>query len=484
MKKDLEKDQAFKNQRLAKTRDRRQRLAASRDRVESLALGGRNDLLPELTIQTIEISGLKSSLRHVRRISAAHVERVASSIADLGFTQPILVRHSEIVDGHTRVEAAKRLGLDHVPAIEVAHLSDPEVRKLRLALNRTAELGEWDLDQLRIEVADLNDLEVDLTSTGFSPQELDIILLDDDDGDPDKESLPEPSVHPVTESGDLWLLGEHRVLCGNALEKTSYARLLGDDAVHAVLTDPPYNVPVAGHVSGLGKKTHAEFAMASGEMSEAEWQTFLDSVLGLLSEPLIDGGVMFAFMDWRSIHRLYAAGLAAGLNLANLVVWYKEAGSMGSLYRSAHELVAVFCKGRTPRINNVELGRYGRDRSNVWVAPGANRPGSSANAMLAFHATPKPVELCVDAILDVTERGDTVLDAFLGSGTTLVAADKAGRRCCGIEIEPRFVDVILRRWQQLTGREAVLAETGETFSKVEVRRAEVMDRSQQEVDHV
>lgn len=336
----------------------------------------------------------------------------------------------------------------------------------------------------RIEVADLNDLEVDLTSTGFSPQELDIILLDDDDGDPDKESLPEPPVHPVTESGDLWLLGEHRVLCGNALEKTSYARLLGDDAVHAVLTDPPYNVPVAGHVSGLGKKTHAEFAMASGEMSEAEWQTFLDSVLGLLSEPLIDGGVMFAFMDWRSIHRLYAAGLDAGLNLANLVVWYKEAGSMGSLYRSAHELVAVFCKGRTPRINNVELGRYGRDRSNVWVAPGANRPGSSANAMLAFHATPKPVELCVDAILDVTERGDTVLDAFLGSGTTLVAADKAGRRCCGIEIEPRFVDVILRRWQQLTGREAVLAETGETFSKVEVRRAEVMDRSQQEVDHV
>lgn len=469
MKKGPEQDRTFKSQKLAKTRGRRQSLAADRVQAERLADCRRNDLLPMLRVEVVEISGLRPSSHHARRMDAEHVDRLAASIADFGFTLPILTRDGEIIDGHIRVEAARLLGLDRVPAIEVTHLSAAELRKLRLALNRTAELGTWDLDRLREEIIELTDQDIDLSSTGFSAQDLDIILLDGD-GEAE-EALPDIPKVPVSRVGDIWILGDHRILCGNALEPEVYTTLLNREVVHAVVSDPPYNVVIGGNVSGLGKKTHAEFAMASGELNDAEWQAFLDTVLMRLSEPLIEGGVVFCFMDWRSIHRLYAAGFAAGLHLVNLVVWYKEAGAMGTLYRSAHELIAVLCKGGSPRTNNVELGGHGRNRDNVWCCPGANRQGSSANAMLGLHATPKPVELCVDAILDVTTRGDLVLDAFLGSGTTLIAAEKTGRCCRGIEIEPSFVDVAIQRWQTLTGGRAILSATAEIFEEVAARRA-------------
>jgi len=481
----LEHDQAFKSQKLAKTAKRRRRLDAGRQISERADCNRRNDLLPELRLQHIALSGLRPSPHRSRRSTVEHVGRLMASISDLGFTVPILVRETEIIDGHVRVEAATRLGLGHVPAIEVSHLSPAEIRKLRLTLNRTAEMGEWDLDQLRVEIADLIDLDVDLSSTGFSVQELDIILLDEDDGDSGEvdDQLPDVVGPPVTRTGDLWLLGDHRIICGNALGSDVHAMLLDGRVVHLVLTDPPYNVSIPGNVSGLGKNKHADFAMASGEMNDAQWQGFLDGTLTQLAAPLIEGGIIFVFMDWRSMHRVYAAGLAAGLNLVNLVVWYKEAGAMGALYRSAHELIATFCKGKVPRTNNVELGRHGRNRTNVWAVAGANRRGSSANEMLAFHATPKPVELCVDAILDVSQRGDTVLDIFLGSGTTLIAAEKTGRACCGIEIEPRFVDVVIRRWEQLTGKQAVLAATGETFALVSRIREQEVAGQQSEVGH-
>lgn len=483
MKTELKPDRTFKGQKLAKTRGRREKLAGDRERAEVVAKRRRNDLLPELSVEMRAVADLRASPHHARRLTEKHVDRLVASIADLGFTLPILVRDGEIVDGLVRVEAARRLGLDRVPAIEVAHLTDVEVRKLRLALDRTAELGEWDLDLLRVEIGELIDLDVDLSSTGFSPQDVDIVLLDDVNDDEAEQILPDVPEFAVTRVGDVWLLGDHRLVCGNALEPEVYEVVLAGSPVHAVLSDLPYNVEIRGNVSGLGKTRHGEFVMASGEMNDVEWQTFLDAVLVLLSEFLIDNGVILAFMDWRSIHRLYAAGFAAGLTLANLVVWYKGTGSMGTLYRSAHELIAVFCKGAHPRVNNIQLGAHGRDRSNVWCAPGANRPGSSANEMLAFHATPKPTEICADALLDVTERGDTVLDAFLGSGTTLIAAEKTGRRCCGIEIEPRFVDVAVRRWQMLTGRSATSAATGETFDEVAARRMTESPADPEEARH-
>ncbi|MXO73057.1 DNA modification methylase [Alteraurantiacibacter buctensis] len=462
----------LKKAKLDKTKARRERLAGERRLAEAAGRARRNDLLPDLQISQIPIGDLRGPRNRTRKDGPEQVERLVRSIAEFGFSQPVLVRQGQVLDGWTRVLAARELGLDHVPAIDCNHLDAAAARGLALALNRIAERGDWDLDALKIEFQELIDLDVDLGATGFTMEEQDIILLDPLDAqDADEDEVgAEPAVDPVTRIGDIWGLCEHRIISGNALEEGTYKALLGDERVHVVLTDPPYNVPIKGNVSGLGKKVHDEFVMASGEMSDAEFQAFLDKVLGLMTAWLVAGAVLFVFMDWRSIHRVYAAGEAAKLKLLNLVVWYKESGGMGALYRSAHELIAVLCKGDKPRVNNVELGRHGRDRANVWVAPGANRRGSSANEMLASHATPKPVELCVDALLDVTQRGDVVLDVFLGSGTTLIAAEKTGRVCRGIELEPGFVDVCIRRWERHTGKEAVLIRTGQTFRQVEAER--------------
>lgn len=464
----------LKAQSLSKTRGRRRALDAKRRIADVREHPRRNDLLPELKVDPRKIKTLQASPHRARETEPAHVERLMRSIGKLGFSQPILVSGDEIIDGYVRVEAASQLGLESVPAIDCSHLSPTEVRQLRLAANRTAELGTWNLEKLKSEFGALIELGADLEVTGFTSEERDIVLLDDvelgDGGDTD-DAGPVPE-EPVTRPGDLWLMDSHRVICGNSLDAAVYAVLLAGLLVHLLLCDPPYNVIIKGNVS----KTHDEFAMASGELSDAEFQNFLDSFIALAVSYLVAGSVAFIFMDWRSIHRVYEAGFSAALRLINLAVWFKESGAMGTLYRSSHELVAVFCKGETPHTNNVELGRNGRDRQNVWVAPGANRRGSSANEMLALHATPKPVELCVDAILDVSKPGQTVLDPFLGSGTTLVAADKTGRRCCGIELEPKFVDVSIQRWMRLTGKEAVLEATGETFTQVAERRAaEVAD---------
>lgn len=462
----------LKKAKLEQTKGRRERLAGKRRIAETAAQSRRNDLLPELQISQVAIADLHGPRNRTRKDGPEQIERLARSIAEFGFSQPILVREGQVLDGWSRVLAAKELGLVHVPVIECSHLDEAAARALALAMNRIAELGEWDLDALRIEFQELIELEVDLAATGFSLEEQDIILLDPLDAEAAEgdEAVEEPPADPVTRAGDLWQLGDHKIICGNALERETYQALLGDEQVHAVLTDPPYNVRIKGHVSGLGKKVHDEFVMASGEMSDAEFQGFLDTVIGLMAERLVAGGVMFVFMDWRSMRRVYAAGEVAKLKLINLVVWYKQSGGMGGLYRSAHELIAVFCKGDSPRVNNVELGKHGRNRCNVWEAPGANRPGSSANEMLSEHGTPKPLSICADALLDVTQRGEIVLDAFLGSGSTLIAAEKTGRQCRGIELAPGFVDVCIRRWERHTGSEAVLIRTGRTFRRVEAER--------------
>jgi len=467
----LQSGSKFQQAKLAKTRGRREALEAERRQAKLRDGSQRNDLVPELEVNHVRLSDLRPSRYRARRSTPEHVERLMSAISDLGFTVPILISEGEIIDGHIRAEAAGRLGLEEVCAIDVSHLSATDIRQLALAANRLGELGEWDIDLLRIEFQDLIDLDVDLGATGFTLAEQDIILLDPLDGAVSEvEEIGEPPPVPVTRLGDIWELDGHRVICGNALEAETYAQLLQGELADAVLQDPPYNVKIKGNVSGLGKKVHDEFIMASGELDDKEWQAFLDRALALLAARVSPGAVCFCFMDWRSIDRLYQAGFAAGLNLINLVVWNKEAGGMGGLYRSQHELIAVFCKGDQPHTNNVRLGHGGRDRSNVWSAAGANRQGSSAHEMLGFHATPKPVELCVDAILDVTERGMRVLDAFLGSGTTLIAAERTGRRCFGIELAPGFVDVAVRRWERLTGMDAILTATGETFAEVALGR--------------
>ena len=465
--------EGFHNDKLARTARRRRRLRADCETGRAADAPPRNDLRPTLEVVETPTASVNPSPHRARKTNPEQLQRVIDSIRTFGISMPILVASDgEIIDGHIVHAAAVTLGLATVPVINCRHLSETEVRQLRLAMNRIGELGEWDEELLKLEFEELIALDVDLEVTGFSLTDQDIILLDDDPSDEgDNEELEaDRNATPVSRVGDLWDLTPHRLICADSRDDATYQLLLGNEQVAAVIADNPYNVRIVNNVSGLGAKKHGEFVCASGEMSPSEFEELLTVVKCVIVAYLVNGGVFFSFMDWRSFDLVYRSARSAGLNVINLVVWSKQVGAMGALYRSAHELIVVLCKGDSPRVNNVKLGAKGRDRTNVWSAPGANQRGSSANEMLKEHSTPKPTELCVDAILDVTNRGDTVLDPFMGSGTTLIAAHRAGRRCVGVELDPKYVDVAVRRWQRETGKLAILAGTSQTFAEVEIER--------------
>ena len=462
---------SFHQEKLAKTTARRKKNAAQVALNSLTANTPVNDMMPGIIITWRKPNDLKAPSRKVRKTQDKHLAETVRSIAHFGFVSPIIISGDCVVDGYTRLLAARALDMPEVPCIDVSHLSAEKVRLLTLALNRLAETGSWDQDELKLELGELEIAEMDLTFSGFTLPEIDIIMGPDAKDEDEEESIPEPPLHPVSVLGDLWHLGDHRVLCGNAQVAGDYASLMGDAEAAAMLTDPPYNVKIAGNVSGLGKVKHGEFQMGVGEFTPDEFQKFLATPLQLSKAYLLAGAVIYAFMDWRSIDILMAAARTCGFKHINTAVWHKGSGGMGALLRSAHEFVGVFCHGDTPRVNNVELGKHGRDRTNVWIYPGANKPGSSGAKALKDHPTPKNVEMCADALLDVTRRDEIVIDPFLGSGTTLIAAERTARICYGMELEPRFVDVIVRRWEELTGKPAVHAASGLTFSEVRNERA-------------
>jgi DNA modification methylase len=285
------------------------------------------------------------------------------------------------------------------------------------------------------------------------------------------DALPSPGPG-VSRLGDLWVLGRHRVLCGSALDAVAYLTLMRGDGAVMIFTDPPYNVPIDGHASGLGAIRHRDFVMAAGEMSSAEFTAFLMRSCRLLARHSADGSLHFICMDWRHMDELQEAGRAAYSELKNVCVWVKSNAGMGSLYRSRHELIFVFKHGSARHRNNVQLGQYGRHRSNVWQYPNASafgRGGEEGN-LLALHPTVKPVALVADAIMDSSARGEVVLDAFVGSGTTVIAAERTGRRCFGLELDPVYVDTIVRRWQVYTGEHARHEESGKTFAETAADR--------------
>ena len=340
-----------------------------------------------------------------------------------------------------------------------------------LADNKLAELAGWDPDILAIELQGLLDVEFeDLELTGFSLGEIDNILSDASEksaAEPGPENaIPDEVGAAVSRFGDLWNLGSHRLMCGDARNETDYQRLLDGRRADVVLTDPPYNVRIGGNVSGLGKARHSEFAMASGEMSEAEFTAFLSAFLALAKTYSIAGAILFVFMDWRHLFEMSVAARTNGLELKNLIVWAKDNAGMGSFYRSKHELCFVFKSGEGPHLNTFELGQHGRYRTNVWEYAGVNTFRAGRADDLAMHPTVKPTAMMADAIRDVTKRGALVLDPFAGSGTTLIAAEKTGRTCCAIEYDPRYCDVIVRRWQAYTGKTATL-EDERSFEEVE-----------------
>jgi DNA modification methylase len=399
-----------------------------------------------------------------------------ASVRQFGVALPVLVDAvGVIIAGEAITEAARLLGLTHIPVIIARDWTPAQVRAFRLAANRLAELGTWDDELLAIELEGIIEIaEVPIEILGWETAEIDLLLDDNGAGsgqsnDPADSQIAIPSAS-VSRSGDLWHLGEHRLLCGSTLEGANWQRLLGGQNAAMAFTDAPYNVSVNGHVCGLGRTQHAEFAMASGEMSRDEFLRFLTDAIGPMAGATRDGGLLYLCIDWRHLDEMLAAIAACGLSLINLCVWNKNNGGMGSLYRSKHELVLIAKKGTAPHTNNVELGRHGRYRTNVWDYPGVNSFGKTRMDDLADHPTVKPVALVADAIRDVTKPGEIVLDGFMGSGTTILAAERTKRIACGIEIEPAYVDVAIRRWEKLTGRPAVLSDTGESFAELAASR--------------
>jgi DNA modification methylase len=430
--------------------------------------------LTQLQVTYEEIQKLVPYARNARTHSKRQIRQIADSIHAFGFTNPVLVNRSRmIIAGHGRVDAAKLLGMKSVPTICLENLNEDEIRAYVLADNRLAEKAGWDHSILAIELQHLTavDLGFDVAITGFEVGEIDLILQEAAAEEKAEEEPVEISPGPaVTEPGDIWLLGDHRLICGDALEESTYSALMNGQKADVVFADPPYNVKIDGNVCGKGAIRHREFAMASGEMSESEFVDFLCSSLSLLERHSSDGSVHFICMDWRHAAEVLLAGKKAYDTLLNLCVWTKDNGGMGSLYRSQHELIFVFRKGKEVHRNNVQLGRFGRNRTNVWRYPGVNtlsKSGSEGN-LLALHPTVKPVAMIADAILDCSARDDIVLDNFAGVGSTILAAEKVGRVCYAIEIDPLYIDTAVKRWEKHTGEKAVCAATGEHFDQAEV----------------
>ena len=407
---------------------------------------------------------------NARTHSKRQIRQIAESVRRFGFTNPVLVSDDNtIIAGHGRVEAAKLIGMTEVPVRRLSHLSQDEVRAYILADNKLAENAGWDRDLLAIEMQGLIELDFDIELLGFSTTEIDLVIEGEMSGDAGADPVrdvvePVASGPAVTQPGDLWLLGPHRVLCGDARSAADVDGLCGGEVADLLFTDPPYNVAIDGNVTGLGRIRHREFAHASGEMDAASFTAFLRESLGAAALCLRDGAIAYVCMDWRHMREVLDAGAAVFDELKNLCVWNKTNGGMGTFYRSKHELIFVFKKGRAPHINNFGLGDGGRYRTNVWDYPGISSLGASRDEELAMHPTVKPVALIADAIRDCSKRNDIILDVFGGSGSTLIAADQCGRRARLIEIDPLYCDTVIRRFERVTGEPARLEGTGTVFA--------------------
>ena len=404
-----------------------------------------------------KISSLTPYTSNARTHSAKQIRQLARSIKQFGFLNPVLIdKEGTILAGHGRVEAAKLAGLTEVPVVQISHLTPAQKKAYILADNRLAELAGWDKDLLRVELEELQaiDCDFDLTVTGFDTADIDVILQPDSSPQEEEADFLEQEIPARVKCGQLWRLGAHKLLCGDATQPNSYSRLLAGEKAQLILTDPPYNVKISGHVRS-GRK-YQEFAMASGEMTENEFTAFLKTVFAQLQANSQPGSLHYVFMDWRHLREILSAAQGIFSELKNLCVWNKLCGGMGSLYRSQHELVFVFKNGKAPHTNNVELGRHGRYRTNVWDYPGIFINNKVNKANIHLHPTVKPVGLLAEVILDASPRKGIVLDPFGGSGSVLLAAERTGRQARLMELDPHYCDVILYRWEQQTGKTAVL----------------------------
>jgi DNA modification methylase len=424
-----------------------------------------------LTPKLVQIASLKSLGQKTREHSSKQISKIADCIHRLGFAVPVVIdSEGFIIDGEAVIAAVRQLGLAEIPAVCISDLSESQLRALRLALNKIPEYASWNEAALKLELAEIIQLEPTLLfdDMGFETAEIDGIL--DDGGLDEEDELPtinEQAV-PITQPGDQFIAGDHITRCDDALRSDSFAHLLGSEQAGMAFTDPPYNVPIDGRVTRSKSAKRHDFPMAMGEMSSHQFRSFLETALGHMAHFSRDGAIHYVCIDWRHLQELLAAGEAVYTELKNLCVWNKSNAGMGSLYRSQHEFIFVYKNGTAPHINNIELGRYGRMRANVWNYVSQSALSGTSKSKLSLHPTVKPVAMIADAIRDCSNRGDLILDPFGGAGTTLIAAEKTGRRARLIELNPVYVDVTIERWERLTGRTAYHAETGGPFSRAAV----------------
>lgn len=449
----------------------------------------KGNFMPRFVSEVIErdVASLKPYARNARTHSKRQIKQIAESIERFGFVNPVLVGDDgTIIAGHGRVDAARLLGLRAVPTLALSHLTEAEKRAYVIADNKLALNAGWDREILAIELQGLIDLDFEVELTGFSLAEIDLVLDEAGEADPNlpdsaEDTFAVVSGPAVSRRGDVWIMGRHKLICGDARDKSDYALLLESEQVDMVFTDPPYNVSIGGNVCGLGTVRHREFAFASGEMSQMQFTRFLEDSLGPMASVMRDGAIAFVCMDWRHMEELLTAGKSVFTELKNLVVWNKTNGGMGAFYRSKHELIFVFKQGTAPHTNSFGLGETGRYRTNVWDYAGISSISASRSEELAMHPTVKPVALIADAIRDCSKRGEIILDGFGGSGSTLIAAEKTGRSARVIEYDPIYCDTIVRRWQAYSGKDARLAGCDSVFDEIAEARLDApacMDVSQ------
>jgi len=430
-------------------------MTATKTKPSEGALGKNEPTLDHLLIERVLISDVSFLSRRVRKHSRKNIHKLEKAISKYGQVMPILLDSANhIVDGEAVLQAMKILGFSEINIIRVADLSEEDIKIIRLMLNRLQEGGEWNEENLALEFESLSTLDIDLSITGFDAVEIDYHLNILADPTPDEAADQLPLLSEVQERVSLnqvWKCGDHYLICADATDTSVYAWIATHATFVMMFTDPPYNVPINGNVCGKGKIKHSEFVMASGEMSKSEFTNFLLKFLIASSNSLQDGALLYVCMDWRHIQELSTAAEDAGLTLINLCVWNKTNAGMGSLYRSQHELVFVLKKGDSTHQNNVELGKHGRNRTNVWSYPSVNSNDNSRKGDLSLHPTVKPLQLVIDAIYDVTTKQDWILDPFGGSGTTMLAAEQTGRKSILVELDPHYCDVILTRFEQMTG---------------------------------
>ncbi|NCT41703.1 MAG: DNA modification methylase [Alphaproteobacteria bacterium] len=434
-------------------------------------------------VEKLDLSNIIIDSNHPRKTNSEQVEKACKLINACGMCLPIIIdQNNKVIIGNEIFEGAKILGIDKIPCIRIETQTTAQISALRTGYYKILEDGSWDNTALKIEFSCIleaeNTLEIDFGPevTGFDIAEIDIALATDDEIVSLAPSNYIPDINnahnAVTKHGDLWLLDSHKLYCGSALEPSSYEILLNGTHAQMIFTDPPYNVPINGNVCGKGKTKHNEFLQASGEMSDQEFQDFLEQFMNLSINNIEDGALLYCCIDWRSSYDLEVAARANKLKLKNICVWNKNNGGMGSMYRSKHEFVHVYKHGTASHINNIKLGKYGRNRTNVWDFPSVNTMKHGRMKELSMHPTVKPYSLVYEAIRDCTLRGSIVLDPFVGSGTTIIAAERAHRIAYGIELDPIYVDTAIKRWQDQTGKEAMHHQKNISFNNLKQLKKE------------